>query len=155
MEDGTLSSDGIAYTESEIEAMKESKTWKQRYDKYLRKEFYEETDIRCRLGCWLHHWKDQYEHSGRYVFTADTFPATQEQMTKIKYILDPGDTTIYIEVKAPEGSKHGLSKCLSNRPESSLEKFHKSLAHFANTGSGRQLADALLYRGMAEYNLMQ
>ena len=155
LEDGTLSEDGVGYTENEIEEMKESRTWKQRYDKYLRKEFYEETDIRVQLGCWLHSWKDSCDHRGRYVFTADTFPATKEQMTKIKYILDPRDISIYIEVKAREGSKHGLSKWLSNRPESSLEKFHESLAHFANTGSGQKLADALLYRGTAEYNLMQ
>ena len=97
------------------------------------------------LGCWLHSWKDSCDHRGQYVFTADTFLATKEQMTKIKYILDPRDISIYIKVKAPEGSKHGLSKWLSNCPESSLEKFHESLAHFANTGSVQKLADALLY----------
>jgi hypothetical protein len=48
---------------------------------------------------------------------------------------------------------HQLPKWLSNRPESGLEKFHEFLAHLANTGSRKVLADALTLGGTANHNV--
>jgi hypothetical protein len=54
----------------------------------------------------------------------------------------------YSMITAGKKSTHGLPQYLSNHPESGLEKFHKEcLAHMANTGSGKELADALMLAG--------
>ena len=48
---------------------------------------------------------------------------------------------------------HQLPKWQSNRPESGLEKFTEFLAHLANTGSGKELADSLSVGGTADHNV--
>jgi hypothetical protein len=47
-------------------------------------------------------------------------------------------------------SQHHLPKWLSNRPECGLEKFHEHLAHLANTGLGKELADVLALSRMTK-----
>jgi hypothetical protein len=58
--------------------------------------------------------------------------------------------------KIPPGprSTHQLPKWQAERPESPLERFHELLAHFANTGTNPELADALCLRGTTEYNVV-
>jgi hypothetical protein len=68
-------------------------------------------------------------------------------------VADPSGVPIYREIPAGKKSKHKLPKWLSNRPESGLEKFHMFLAHMANTGSGRELADALTLAGTGDHNI--
>ena len=58
----------------------------------------------------------------------------------------------YDEVKAGPGSKTGLSKWMSCRLESILEKSHGRMAHYGNIGMREQLADALIMRGISEDN---
>jgi hypothetical protein len=152
--EGTLSRDGTKYTDDEIEEMRRTKFWKQRYNKYLKKIFHSAAEINSKLQEWIHNWEGKCDEFGRAVFTATTRKATTNQFNNIKFVIDSEKATTYSEVKAPAGSKHNLSQWLSNRPESALEKFHEVLAHFCNVGCRASLADALLQRGWAEHNVV-
>jgi hypothetical protein len=59
---------------------------------------------------------------------------------------------MYKQIEATPCSKHGLCKWVAEKGESSLEKFHHLLAHFANQGMRRELSDSLGLRGTARYN---
>ena len=74
-------------------------------------------------------------------------------MRKVKYVLDSKQATIYLPVPPAKDSSHNLVVWRTNRPESSLEKFHELLAHFGNGSMRKEYADALIYHGTAEYNI--
>jgi hypothetical protein len=60
---------------------------------------------------------------------------------------------MYKQLEATPFSKHGLCTWIAEKDESSLESFHHLLAHFANMGMRRQLADSLGLQGTVRYNL--
>jgi hypothetical protein len=60
---------------------------------------------------------------------------------------------MYKQIEATPCSKHELCKWVAEKGESSLEKFHHLLAHFANQGMRRELPDSLGLWGTARYNL--
>ena len=70
----------------------------------------------------------------RYLFSKDTEKVVLEQVKKVKYIQDPENFEIYLQVKPTPKSKNGLTRWISKHPESGLEQFHGMLAHFGNTG---------------------
>ena len=74
-------------------------------------------------------------------------------MRKVKYVVDSEKATIYSPVPPTKDSTHNLTVWKTNRPESALEKFHERLAHFGNGAMRKEYADALIYRGTAEYNI--
>eukprot|EP00980_Cylindrotheca_fusiformis_P026757 scaffold17291_cov62-Cylindrotheca_fusiformis.AAC.1 len=63
--EGTLSRDGTKYTEEEIEEMRLSKVWKQRYDMYLRKSFHSVQVIKENLEQWIVDWQYKEDDYGR------------------------------------------------------------------------------------------
>ena len=93
---------------------------------------------------------DEVDAKGRHVCSSVTKKVTENQLPKVKYVLDSEKAITYEAVRSKGG--HGLTEWRSNRAESSLEKFHERLAHFANIGCGTELAEALNMRGVAEYN---
>ena len=60
---------------------------------------------------------------------------------------------MYKKIPPGPGSTHGLPRWESVRPESSLEKAHEFIAHYANTGTSTELADVLTLGGIAAHNL--
>ena len=82
-----------------------------------------------------------------------TEKAILEQCKKVHCASDPDDFELYREIPATKNSKHGLSKWASLRAEPALEKYHEALAHFANTGTGTDLADVLNLEGTSEWNV--
>lgn len=152
--EGKLSKDGKKYTLDEIEAMRHSKTFTSRYDKYLTKQFHTKQQIITNLERWISRWDGRCDDRGRYVFNDKTVEKTRNQFQNVEFVLDCEGAVVYTEVKAPANSKHGLSEWRSNRPESALEKFHELLAHFCNYGCKDEFANALLQRGWAEYNVV-
>ena len=146
---------GTKYSEHDILKLRRSKAWNDNYDKYLRKEFRTEEEIKTRLTLWLEAWNDTRDDEGRPVMTDLTAKVTMEQMTKVRYILDTERSNKYTKVSAPKGATHQLPTWRTNRPESSLELFHMFLAHFANNGMCANYADALNLRGIAQYNRQQ
>jgi hypothetical protein len=152
---GLLSQVGTKYSHEEILEMRLSKVWKSRYDQYLRKEFLSETRMVAKLKDWLSVWREAKDKIGRPVFSRETEKATRNQFEKVRYVLDSENAATYRAEPPSSRSAHGLTKWVSNRPESSLEKFHELLANYANTGCREDLAEALLLRGTAEYNVGQ
>jgi hypothetical protein len=97
--------------------------------------------------------KDKIDSLGHSLFTRNTEKIAREQVKKVQWVADPSGVPVYQKIPAGKKSKHKLPKCLSNCPESGLEKFHQFLAHMANTGSGRELADALTFAGTGDHNI--
>jgi hypothetical protein len=126
-----------------------SKVWKLRYDQYLQKEFLSETRMVAKLKDWLSVWREAKDEIGRPVFLGETEKATRNQFEKVRYVLDSENAAPYRAEPPSSRSAHGLTKWVSNRPESSLEKFHELLANYANTGCRENLAEALVLQGTA------
>ena len=69
---------------------------------------------------------------------------------------DPSTSLDYsLKIPAGKASSHGLPKWQSKHPESTLEKGHESLAHYANGGCAPEFADILTLRGMAAHNIQR
>jgi hypothetical protein len=142
-------------TLDDIDALRHSKRWKQRYGTFLRKVIHQETTIKANLQKWITSYKDVVDPSGRPVFTKNTVKVTEDQLEKVGHVVDVGGIEMYQEIPPSTKSTHNLPKWQSNRPESSLEHVHGFLAHFPNTGMNKRMADTLTLGGAAEYNVKQ
>jgi hypothetical protein len=167
LKDGSLSSTNTKYTDDEIAEMKNTRLFRQRYDKYLRKEIRHPNTMQSMLDNWFSRYKctasgpNSLPAFGRLdpvtqqsLFTAETKDAWRNCREKAEYLQDPLPLTeMYYTIPPNPNSKHGLNEYLSRRGESSLESFHCLLAHFANCGMRSSLADNLNLTGTARYNL--
>jgi hypothetical protein len=151
--DGTLSRDGKGRNEKQIVDLRYSKRWNQRYSKFLRKKIFEGPIIRTNLMKWVKSFKDERDEDEKAVFSFFTETAVEEQHDAVDHVADPPGFEMYEEILPGPNSKHGLSQYLSNRLESSLEKFHEFLAHFGNTGMRPGISDCLNLRGTGEDNV--
>ena len=141
--------------------------FKQRYDKYLRKETRPPHIMRNMLDDWFDSFKcsssdeesrpargrkDQI--TGETLFTSETKEAITECKKKAMYLQDPLPLDQMYDVIHPSpNSSHQVNEHLSRRRESCLESFHLMLAHFGNCGMRTSLADNLNLSGSARYNL--
>ena len=165
LREGTLSA---KCTDSEINDLKNTRVFKQRYDKYLRKEI-RPPHVMCAM---LDDWFDAFKCtssgsdpsrpargrkdpvSGDTLFSADTKDAVTECKKKASYLQDPLPLKdMYDTIPPSPNSTHQLNECLSRRGESCLESFHLMLAHFGNCGMRTSMADNLNLTGTAQYNL--
>jgi len=151
--DGSFDMKGKKYTPREIDDLRHSKRWRERCDPFLKKEIKSGPVIGQAIEEWIVEFKDKSDSLGRSLFTRNTEKIAREQVKKVKWVADPSGVPVYRKIPAGKKSKHQLPKWLSNRPESGLEKFHQFLAHMANTGSGRELADALTFAGTGDHNI--
>ena len=155
LKDGSFDPSGKRYTSEEIEGIKHSKRWNERFTPYLRKRIHSAAHTVQNLDNWIKDFASRKDGKGRSVFTRETEAVTKEQMKKVEYVADieDNDTNTYQEIKAGPRSTHFLSKWKTIRPESFLEAFHEFLAHFANTSMRKELADDLSMRGTCEWNV--
>ena len=153
LKNGTFSKAKRKYDDEEIHQLRRSKQWKANCEPFLRKNFRPLGTAQDKLTEWIGRFEGQYDSKGRSVFSFQTARATREQMSKLKHVHDSERADAYRPVPPGPRSTHQLTKWASNRPESSLERFHGQLAHYANCGSRSSLADALCLRGTAEYNV--
>jgi hypothetical protein len=153
LREGTFSRGGKKYSPSEIDDFRHSKRWKERCDPHLKKIIYNDPIIKDGLERWVVEFENAKDSLGRPLFTRNTAKIAREQINKVKWVQDPPNMDMYREIPAGKKSTHQLPKWLSNRPESGLEKFHELLAHLANTGCGKELADALTLGGTADHNI--
>ena len=147
---GTLSNSRQPMTDEEIHEVRHSKHWKSRYDRYLQIVFCSEPQICSYLEEWIQTWDGVEDACGRRIFSSATTKATREQMRKVQFVVDSEKAIVYSPVPPAKDSLHNLTVWRTNRPESSLEKFHELLAHFGNGAMRKDYADALIYRGTAE-----
>ena len=150
----------------EIEEMKNTPVFRDRYAKYLRKVILAKQTIIAELELWWNRYKcssstGEAPALGRRdpttrqtLFTEDSKTALFNCKEKAGYIQDPRPIEeMYEEIKPHPNSKHGLSVWLSLRGESNLEMFHLMLAHFANNGMRESLVDNLNLQGTARHNM--
>jgi hypothetical protein len=162
---GTISN--TKFTDDDIAYMKSTKMFRQRYDKYLRKEIRPPHSLRAKLDDWFDCFKcsNSSESSrpalGRIdpktqqsLFTVETKVAWSNCKEKAEYLQDPLplDEMYYVILPNPN-SPHGLKEYLSRHGESCLEAYHLLLAHFANCGMRSSLADNLNLTGTCRYNI--
>lgn len=150
---GAFSRQGIAMTAAEIDEIKHSKRWNQRYENFLRKEIHQGATIKQALEEWIIAWNTRSDEMGRFVFTRNTEKTTRDQYLKVPLASDVPGLQMYQEVPAGSLSSHGLSKFYSNRPESHLEQFHQWLAHYANTNSAPEFSDPINLGSIADHNI--
>jgi hypothetical protein len=167
LKNGTLSASGTKYTDDEIDEMKNTKLFRRRYGKYLRKEIRQPNVMISRLEDWFNRYKcsssDEQLRPARGrldpttqqpLFTPETREAWSNCKDKAAHLQDPLPLSeMYFVIPPNPNSTHGLYEYLSLRGESSLESFHNLLAHFANGGMRNSLADNLNLTGTARYNL--
>ncbi len=151
--DGTFGRDGKKHTAADVELLRHSKRWKERCDPFLKKVIQPEMVIKFAMERWIVDCEDKVDSQGRALFTRKTEKIAMEQTTKVEWVADPQNIEMCRKTPAGKRSSHQLPKWQSNRPESGLEKFHEHLAHLANTGSGKELADALTPGGTADCNV--
>ena len=157
LRNGKLSKDGATLTDTQIDELRQSKRWKERYSRFLRKKIRATNEVRTKLDIWTAWVKGQVDDKGDPLVqnSQKMDDIIKDQKNIAMYLQDPIGIEMYQEIKpGPRASKtHGMSTWKSLRPESFLEYFHQLLAHFANTGMNKKLADTITMRGTAEYNV--
>ena len=152
---GTMAKDKKCYTPSEIQELRYSKKWKQRYAKYLRKVLHRGSEIQQGLLDWKREFKDQVDPTtGLKLFTADTKSAVDNQIKHVEDIQFPLGIEMYKTIPPGPRSTHNLSSYRSINPEPMLESWHGRFAHFGNRGMKPGLADILHLRGTAHGNVV-
>jgi hypothetical protein len=92
---------------------------------------------------WVRKFPNARYAKGKPLFSQDTEKAANNQTGKVQHIQDLTRIEMYAELPHGPRTTCGLSKYLSHCPESTLEKFHEAIAHFANTGMEPKLADCM------------
>ena len=164
LKNGTLG--GKKYNDKQIAEMRQTKVFRERYGKYLRKIIRAFQTIVMRLE----EWKIKYKVRSRSdsgppargrlnhktqqpLFTQDTHSAIENCKKKAEFLADPIPIEdMYREIKPHPKSSHQLSEWVSYRGESKLESWHNNLAHFSNGGTNEKLSDGLNLCGTARYN---
>jgi len=163
LKEGTLSG---KCTDKEISELKSTKTFKQRYDRYLRKEI-RPANVMCGM---MDDWFAQFKCtssdnsrlaggrkdpiSGDTLFSSETKGAVDECKKKATHLQDPLPLDQMYDVIQPSpNASHQLKECLSRRGELCLESFHLMLPHFGNCGMRSTLTDNLNLTGTARHNL--
>ena len=151
---GTMTKDKHRYTAKEIEAFRKTPDWNRRFSRHIRKCIYKGPLIAQKLEEFRMKYQDLHDGNGKKRFTKETSKAIDDLLKKVHHVGDlPDQFTPYREIPAGPNSTHGLPSYESLRPESTLEKFHHTLAHFGNLGMSKDLADTILLRGIAEDNV--
>lgn len=165
LNDGTLG--GKKHHSAEIEQMRRTGEFHNRFQKYLRKVILDPVTILHNLDLWWDKYKvtssDPVNRpargmrdpaSGLGLFTEQSKATVARCKERAKELQDPRPVTdLYREIKASPLSKNKLSVWCSLRGESRLESFHDPLAHFGNGGMRHELADNLNLMGTARHNV--
>jgi hypothetical protein len=159
LKDGTMN--GTSHSDEEIRELRDSPKWTNRYGCLMRKFIYPWDTIKANMATWWIENKVEASdgeppgkgilHNGLSLFMPGARAALHAGYESAAYLADLLDN-MYNRLEPTPFSKHGLSKWVAVRGESSLEKFHHLLAHFGNMGMRRELADSLGYRGTCRYN---
>jgi hypothetical protein len=145
---------GKKYTSEDIDKMKHSKVFLQRYGKFLPKRPKLHEVLSQGIDEWFIKFKDDFDN-GLATCSKAVRKDIENQKQHLSHIQDIEGIDTYREVPPGPRSEHGhgLSSYISKRPESHLEASHGPLANYANTGMNAKLADVLTLRGLASRNV--
>ena len=164
LKEGTF---GKKHTTTEIAQLQQTKHFRKRCKKHLRKRLREPNTMMQRLDDWFCKHKVTSSNPqdrparGRLdpshntpLFTPETKPAVASCKEKAIHLADPMDIDQMCDKMLPNpNSKHQLTQHISKRGKSKLESFHDRLANFANSGMRNSLSDNLHLAGTARCNL--
>ena len=168
LKSGGIFRNGRKYSSDEIADTKRTRTFRDRYAKYLRKRLHSPETIIQNLDDWFCRYKvsssDPINNpaGGRLdpirmecLFTPDTKIAVKNCKENAQHLSDTLPLKDMYDMIPPHPhSTHQLTEHLSKRGESKLEAFHDRFAHFANCGMRNTLAGNLNLAGTARYNLV-
>jgi hypothetical protein len=151
LEDGLLGryNDGVKCPTEKLESKAK------KYRENVRVWSFDKTVIASRLIDWHERFKNDHDETiGENLFTSDTEGAVVEQVSNAEWVNDElTRDELYIKVAPGMRSQTKLPIYVGRRgAESKLEKGHHAIAHFANGGMRRSLADFLGMAGVAYYN---
>ena len=132
LKNGTLSLTGKQYTSEEIDDLKTTRQFRDRYGKYIRKQLWPPQTIVQNLDTWFCHFKVTATDpiaspaGGRLdpfhlcpLFTGETKPAVENCKLNAVYLEDPLPLEdMYDKIPPHPSSKHQLTKYCSKRGES-------------------------------------
>ncbi len=164
LKDGTMN--GKSHSELEVNLLRSSRFWSQRYDPNMRKIIHGENIIKDNLTNWWNRFKVTASEgqppaqgrrdpkSNKPLFTEDTKDAIRNTKLNAGNIQDPlALNEMYDESEAGCGAKHSCPTFYSKRGDSLLEVWHLSCQHYGNIGMMEEVANALMLRGTAWHNV--
>ena len=126
-----------------------------KYREHVRVWSYSEETIRSKLKSWFDRFNGDHDDTiAADLFTTATEAAVLEQMGNASWVVDAMEKDeLYTAIKPGAKSQTNLTFYVGARgAESKLEKGHHAIAHFANGGMRKSLADFLGMAGIARYN---
>ena len=161
LQDGTMN--GHIHTDGEIAQLRSSPKWMRRYGTLIRKVWIQHTVGRLKLNDWWVKYKVDATvgepagqgrlYNGRSLFLSGARSAVRNGTDHLEHLAECEGGMVYQRLEPPPNARHLLPKFISLKGEGSLEKFHHLCAHFCNMGTRMELADSLMLRGTARYNL--
>ena len=145
--DGTLN--GHCHTPSEVQDLKDSGKFMQRYRKYIASPTRPGQDIKDRLQAWAIKFLPMADKTTRArLGTATSDQAVALQMTHVHEIVDLGNESILLRPKPNQ--RHNLVEKRTTRGK--VESFHHVAGDFGNTGMTPRAAHMLHMRGVHRWN---
>jgi hypothetical protein len=153
LQQGTMSRNAEPMTHAQIEDLKKTAKWNQRYSRFLRKKLHLPPTIRQKLLCWVDKYKECRDPlTDQHLFVA-TAKAVDRQLRHLEHIQWPTDVEMYVRIPPGPKTTHGLHTYRSRNPEPQLESFHAQFANFGNSRMSDVLGDNIHLRGIAARNL--
>jgi hypothetical protein len=113
--EGNFNCDGTVLSSSDIEDLKLSKRWKERYGEFLRTCILGGVTIKQNLEAWIVEWKGKTDDTGCSVFSHKTEnTTTKDQFSKVDIVSYVPGLPMYQQILPGPRSTHGLPKWLSD-----------------------------------------
>jgi len=153
LQNGTMSHGAMPMTHLQIDDLKKTPKWNQRYSRFLRKELHLPSSMKQSLLCWVDKYKDSKDPLTDQHLFVGTAKVVDRQLTHLHDIQWPKDIDMYVKIPPGPRATHGLFSFRSRNPEPQLESFHAQFANYGNNRMTDELGDDLHMRGIVARNL--
>jgi hypothetical protein len=153
LQNGTMTHGAQPMSHLQIEELRKTAKWNQRYSRFLRKKLHLPASMKQSLLCWLDKYKDCKDPLTEQELFVGTAKVVERQLTHLEDIQWPDSIDMYVRIPPGPRSTHGLHSFRSRNPEPQLESFHSQFANFGNNRMSDEIGDDLHLRGIAMRNL--
>jgi hypothetical protein len=150
---GTISHSAQPLTHLQLQDLKRTVKWSQRYSRFLRKKILKPTMIKENLLNWVEKYKQCIDPISEQKLFVCTEKAVNNQIQHLAHIQWPKDINMYVRIPPGRRATHGLDSFRSRNPEPQLESFHAEFAHYGNNRMTDTVGDDIHLRGIASRNL--
>jgi hypothetical protein len=153
LQNGTMSHAAEPMTHLQIEELKKTSRWNQRYSRFLRKDLHLPASIKQSLLCWVDKYKECKDPLTDQHLFVGTARVVDRQIMHLHDIQCPKDVEMYVKIPPGPRATHGLNSFRSRNPEPQLESFHAQFANYGNNRMSDDIGDDLHLRGIVARNL--